>query len=77
MQSTSSTSTLYFNPDLHPDDTLRAFDEFIQTFELRYDAQYPDPPKTSLRLRHHRYHKVPNNVPLHATLLLLCIGNRI
>ncbi|CAB4023368.1 Hypothetical predicted protein [Paramuricea clavata] len=44
----TSTSTLYFDPDLHPDNTLRAFDEFIQSFELRYDAQYPDPPKTSL-----------------------------
>ena len=48
MAATTSTSTLYFDPDLHPDDTLRAFDEFIQSFELRYDAQYPDPPKTSL-----------------------------
>jgi hypothetical protein len=48
MAAMTSTSTLYFDPDLHPDDTLRAFDEFIQSFELRYDAQYPDPPKTSL-----------------------------
>ena len=48
MASTTSTSTLYFDPDLHPDDTLRPFDEFIQSLELRYDAQYPDPPKTSL-----------------------------
>ena len=45
MASTTSTSTLYFDPDLHPDDTLRAFDEFIQSFELCYDAQYPDPGK--------------------------------
>ena len=44
----ASNSTLYFDPDLHPDDTLWAFDEFIQCFELRYDAQYPDPPKVSL-----------------------------
>jgi hypothetical protein len=48
MAAMTSTSKLYFDPDLHPDDTLRAFDEFIQSFELRYDAQYPDPPKTSL-----------------------------
>ena len=48
MAAMTSTSTVYFDPDLHPDDTLRAFDEFIQNFELRYDAQYPDPPKTSL-----------------------------
>ena len=44
----ASNSTLYFDPDLHPDDNLRAFDKFIQCFELRYDAQYPDPPKISL-----------------------------
>lgn len=44
----ASTSTLYFDPDLHPDATLGAFNEFTQCFELRYDAQYPDPPKVSL-----------------------------
>lgn len=44
----TSTSTLYFDPDLHPDATLGAFNEFTQCFELRYDAQYPDPPKVSL-----------------------------
>ncbi len=48
MATNASASTLYFDPDLHPDDTLRAFDEFIQSFTLRYDAQYPDPPKVSL-----------------------------
>ncbi|CAB3984517.1 Hypothetical predicted protein [Paramuricea clavata] len=48
MAAMTSTSTLYFDSDLHPDDTLCAFDEFIQSFELRYDAQNPDPPKTSL-----------------------------
>ena len=48
MASTTSTSTLYFDPDLHPDDTLRPFDKFIQSLELCYDAQYPDLPKTSL-----------------------------
>ena len=39
---------LCFAPNLHPDDTLTAFTEFIQTFELRYEATYPDPPKVSL-----------------------------
>ena len=39
---------LYFDPANHPDDTLKAFDDFTQTFELRYAAQYPDPPKVSL-----------------------------
>ena len=41
-------STLYFDPDCHPDDTLKAFNEFVQDFELRYDAKFPDPPKVSL-----------------------------
>ena len=38
-------STLYFDPDCHPDDTLKAFNEFVTDFELRYAA---DPPKVSL-----------------------------
>ena len=38
----------YFDPDLHPNDTLKAFVEFVQDFELRYTATYPDPPKVSL-----------------------------
>ena len=41
-------SELFFDPSDHPDDTLKAFDEFTQLFELRYDAQFPDPPKVSL-----------------------------
>ena len=39
---------LYFDPDLHPDDTHKSFVDFVKRFELRYDATYPDPPKTSL-----------------------------
>ena len=39
---------IFFDPEQHPEDTLKAFEEFIQTFELRYDAQYPDPPKVSM-----------------------------
>ena len=35
-------------PDQHPDDTLKDFNEFIQSFYLRYEAQYPDPPKVSI-----------------------------
>ena len=49
MAARTSTSTLYFDPEPHPGNTLRAFDKFIQSFELRYDAQYPDPSKTSLK----------------------------
>lgn len=39
---------LYFDPNEHPEYTLKAFEEFIQTFELRYNAQFPDPPKISM-----------------------------
>ena len=38
----------YFNPDLHPDNTLKNFNEFIPTYQLRYKAQDPDPPKVSI-----------------------------
>jgi len=39
---------LYLDPDQHPEDTLKSFEEFTQVFELRYVAQYPDPPKVSM-----------------------------
>ena len=39
---------IFFDPDKHPEDTLKSFEEFCQVFELRYDAQYPDPPKVSM-----------------------------
>merc|ERR1712240_341964 len=39
---------LYFDPNEHPEHTLKAFEEFIKIFELRYNAQYPDPPKVSM-----------------------------
>ena len=39
---------IFFGPDEHPEDMLKAFKEFCQTFELLYDAQYPDPPKVSI-----------------------------
>ena len=39
---------LFFDPDQHPEDTLKAFEDFIKIFQLRYEAQYPDPPKVSL-----------------------------
>lgn len=42
------TQQLYFDPDEHPEDTLKSFEEFCQVFELRYEAQYPDPPKVSM-----------------------------
>ena len=46
--SDSRAPTLYFDPDLHPDDTLKSFVEFVQDYELRYSATYPDPPRVSL-----------------------------
>ena len=44
MAESQQASQLHFDPD----DTLKAFNEFIQDFELRYDAKYPDPSKVSL-----------------------------
>lgn len=44
----ASTSQLHFDPDLHPDDTLKQFNQFYKRFDLRYNAQYPDPPKVSM-----------------------------
>ena len=44
----SSSSQLIFDPDLHTDDTLKQFNQFIKRFELRYNAQYPDPPRVSM-----------------------------
>ena len=43
-----SQASLFFDPDKFPDDTLKAFAEFVEDFELRYDATFPDPPKVSL-----------------------------
>ena len=39
---------IFFDPDEHSEGTGKAFDEFTKQFELRYNAQYPDPPKVSL-----------------------------
>ena len=48
MMETRQSQQLFFDPDQHPEDTLQAFEEFTQLFELRYDAQFPDPPKVSM-----------------------------
>ena len=50
---------VYFDPDQHPEDTLKAFEEFIKIFQLRYNAQYPDPPKVSLEAAIERW-KIAN-----------------
>ena len=36
---------LQFDPDKYPHSTLKAFNEFIEQYEFRYDAQYPEVPK--------------------------------
>ena len=43
-----SRQDLYFDPDQHPNELLKAFCEFVQDFVLRYEAKFPDPPKASL-----------------------------
>ena len=40
--------TIFFDPDKHPNDTLKSFKIFCLRFELRYDAQFTDPPKTAM-----------------------------
>ena len=47
MNGPQSCQKIYFDPDLCPDNTIKAFEDFIQVYQL-YDAQYPDPPKISL-----------------------------
>ena len=44
----TSGANLCFDPDSHPKDTLKQFKEFCRRFQLRYEAQYPDPPKSSM-----------------------------
>ena len=58
--SSTNASQLYFDPDCHPDDTLKSFVEFSQDYELRYAAMYPDPPKVSLDSAIQRW-KLGNN----------------
>ena len=55
----------YFDPDLHPEDTLKAFEEFVDTFELRYEAQFPDPPKVSIdtAIQRWKYANATDEVP--------------
>ena len=43
-----SVSMLFFDPEQNPENVLKTFNDFTQMFELRYDAQYPDPPKVSM-----------------------------
>ena len=47
-QEPRSSNQLHFDPDDHPQDTLKVFNEFCESFTLRYNALYPDPPKVSM-----------------------------
>ena len=44
----SRAQELDFDLDHHPNDLLEAFIKFVQDFEMRYDAKFPDPSKVSL-----------------------------
>ena len=44
----SNIHKLYFDPDQYPGRTLKAFNEFVQLYLLRYNANYSDPPKVSM-----------------------------
>ena len=55
-----SKANVFFDLDLHPDDTLKSFVDFVKCFELRYEAAYPDPPKVSLDAALSRW-KLSNN----------------
>ena len=43
----SSNSSL-FDLDEYPKNTLKPFNDYVELFELKYNAQFPDPPKFSL-----------------------------
>ena len=45
---TMAENNLCFDPDQHLDQTLKAFNCFIECFKLRHDAGYPDPPRISM-----------------------------
>ena len=40
--------SLQFDPDKYPHATLKAFNDFIEQFEFRYNAQYPEPSKNAI-----------------------------
>ena len=43
-----SSNSLFFDLDEYPENTLKAFNDYLELFELRYNAQFPDPPKVLL-----------------------------
>ena len=40
--------TIFFDPAKHPNNTWKSFRSFCIRFELRYSAQFTDPPKTAI-----------------------------
>jgi len=64
-----SSHIMFFNPDDFPDATLKAFTEFTQLFELRYNAKFPDPPTVSFEaaLKRWRIANATNEVPERGT----------
>ena len=60
---------IFYNPDKHPTDTLKSFKSFCSRFDLRYNAQFPDPPKTAMDGAIQRWklenttEEMPNPVP--------------
>ena len=43
-----SSNSSFFDLDEYPKNTLKAFNDYVELFELRYNAQFPDPPKSLL-----------------------------
>ena len=41
-------ATIYFDPNNHPTDTWKAFRSFTNRFELRYGAQFTEPPRSAM-----------------------------
>ena len=48
MEANTRTEVIFFDPDQHTKDTLKSFKSFCTRFQLRYEAQFPDPPKTAM-----------------------------
>ena len=48
-----------FDPDRHTEEALKSFNEFVQMFDLRYKANYPDPPRASMETAIERW-KIAN-----------------
>ena len=48
-------SSLFFDPETHPEDTLKVFLKFTEMFIFRYNSQFPEPPKVSLELAIQRW----------------------